>query len=79
VIGPILELKDPGFLRWSNLRHVITFGLAVGVLTGLFDAVLGGWDHVSVLQVVFTALWFPLVSVLLHLFFRPSRRKRSRT
>jgi hypothetical protein len=77
VIGPIRQPDDPEFLRWSNLRNVITFGLFVGVLTGLFNAALGGWDHVNVFQMVFTAVWFPLVFVGLHLFFRPSRKKRS--
>lgn len=73
MIGPIRPFSDPGFLRWSNLRHVITFGLLVGVLTGLFNAVIGGWHAVNPFQVVFNAVWIPLVFVGLHLFFRPRR------
>jgi hypothetical protein len=77
VIGPIRQLNDPEFLRWANLRLVLTFALMVGVLTGLFNAVVGGWDSVNVFQVVLTVVWITITFVALHLFFRPSRRKRT--
>jgi hypothetical protein len=72
-VGPLLEFKDPAFLRWSNLRIVVSAGLAIGLLNGLWDALWGGWSHVSVFQVVFTAAWVPLAAVGLHLYLRPKR------
>lgn len=73
-MGPLRELGDPAFLRWSNLRTVVAIGLLAAVLTGLFDAVVHGWGGVSVGKMTFTAVWIPLCFVALHLFLRRSRR-----
>jgi hypothetical protein len=74
-MGPLLELKDPEFLRWSNMRIVVSIGLGSAVLNGLWDAAVHGWGGISVFKVVFIALWFPVVFVGLHLFFRPKRKR----
>lgn len=67
------QLSDPEFLRWSNLRVVLSIGLLAAVITGLFDALVHGWAGVSLVKLVFVAVWFPLVFVGLHLYFRPKR------
>jgi hypothetical protein len=73
-VGPLLEFKDPAFLRWSNLRIVVSMGLITGLLIALWDALWGGWSAINVVQVVFVAAWFPLVSIGLHLYLRPRRK-----
>jgi len=70
----MLEFKDPAFLRWSNLRIVVSIGLIAGLLIALWDALWGGWSAVDLVQVVFVALWIPLVFVGLHLYLRPKRK-----
>ncbi len=72
-MGPMRELEDPEFMRWSNLRTVVSLGLLLALLSGLFHAAVGGWGHVNVAWLVFTAVWIPLCFVGLHLWLRPRR------
>lgn len=65
------DVDDPAFLTRGNLRTVVTFGLACGVLSGLTQALLhDGFDHVNLVVVVVLTLWPPLALVALHLALR---------
>ncbi len=69
-MGPLRHLGDPGFLAWSNLRVVLSIGLAAGLLSGLWDALWHGWSGIDVVAMVVTAVWIPVALVAVHLWAR---------
>lgn len=76
-MGLVPDVDDPDLLSAVNLRAIVGFGLACGVLSGLTQALLhDGFDHVNLVVVVLFAVWPPVALVVLHLVLR--RRSHGR-